>query len=188
MVIIESIVSTVDQEKKVNLAPMGVLWGEEVLVIKPYKDTTTYRNLIATKEGVVNVTDNVLIFAKSALSDVQFPHFPASHVEGVVLEDACYYYEVVASKIDVAEERAEISCEVVGRGWLRDFLGFNRGKNAVIEAAILATRLRFYERQEVLAKFQCYEEIVAKTGGKQEMEAMRYLMDYLKGWPFDDKN
>lgn len=186
--IIESIVSTLDQENRVNFAPMGVLWGEETLVIKPYKDTTTYRNLVSTGQAVVNITDNVLIFVKSALSDVPLAHFPAPHVRGVVLEEACYYYEVVVEKINAVPERAEVLCQVVGQGRLRDFLGFNRGKNAVLEAAILATRLHLYGQQKVLTAFQQYNEIIAKTGGEQEKEAMQYLVDYVRRWPFEGQN
>jgi hypothetical protein len=179
-VIIESIVSTVDEQGRVNFAPMGVVWGETDLIIRPFKDTTTYRNLIATREAVVNLTDNVLIFVMTAVSDASFPHFPAPHVRGAVLEDACSYREVVVEAVDDTSERAEVRCRVVGSGRLRDFLGFNRGKNAVIEAAILATRLNLIGRERVTTAFREYDEIVRKTGGEQEREAMAYLWNYIK--------
>ncbi len=57
--IIESIVTTLDEaplgERRVNFAPMGVEWGDETIVIKPYKETATYRNLAATGTAVVNL-------------------------------------------------------------------------------------------------------------------------------------
>jgi hypothetical protein len=165
-----------------NFAPMGLAWGEEEVIVRPFRDTTTYRNLLATNCGVANITDNVLIFVHSALADAQSPHFPARNVRGVVLEDVCYWRELVVNAVGGGGERAEIRCRVVGEGERRHFLGFNRGKNAVIEAAILATRLKFYGEAEVLAALRDYDEIVARTGGEQESAAMRYLRDYVGRW------
>ena len=68
--IIETILTSVDAAGQVNCAPMGVEWGDEIIVIKPYQDTTTFRNLTATKIAVVNITDNILLFAQSAISNV----------------------------------------------------------------------------------------------------------------------
>ena len=46
--IIESIVTTLDHEGRANFAPMGVEWGEEAIVLKPFLETTTFRNVRAT--------------------------------------------------------------------------------------------------------------------------------------------
>src|SRR6266699_6022957 len=43
-VIIESILTTMDARGAVNFAPMGVEWGEDEIVIKPFLETTTFRN------------------------------------------------------------------------------------------------------------------------------------------------
>jgi hypothetical protein len=180
--IIETIFSTLDATGQPNFAPMGVVWGETEMTVRPFRDTTTCRNLVTTGYGVANVTDNVLSFAHSALSPVQFPHFPARHVPGVVLEEACCWRELEVITVGGSDERAEIRCRVVGQGRQRDLLGFNRGKNAVIEAAILATRLHLHSQSEVWAAFQRYDEIVAKTGGEQEREAMQYLHNYVRRW------
>ena len=64
--IIESILTTTDTAGSINCAPMGVEWGEEIIVIKPYQDTVTFRNLVVNDAAVVNLTDNVLLFAKSS--------------------------------------------------------------------------------------------------------------------------
>lgn len=180
--IIETIFSTLDAEGQPNFAPMGVVWGETEMTVRPFRDTTTYRNLMATGAGVANVTDNVLLFARSALSQVQPPYFPARHVRGVVLEEACFWRELEVIDVNEGEERAEIRCRIVGRGRRRDFLGFNRGKNAVIEAAILATRLHLHSASEIRSTLQRCDERVRKTGGEQEREAMQYLREYVARW------
>jgi hypothetical protein len=66
--IVETVVTTLDEDGQANFAAMGVVWGEDRLVIRPYVGTRTFRNLVRAREAVVNVTDDVLVFAKSALS------------------------------------------------------------------------------------------------------------------------
>jgi len=179
---IEVIVSTLDEDGRPNFAPMGVTWGEKELIIRPFRNTDTYRNLMATGCGVANVTDNVLLFAQSALSEPIFPHFDARQVRSIVLEDVCYWREVIVAEVGEDDMQAEIRCRVVGQGWQRNFLGFNRAKNAVVEAAILATRLHLHDQAEVQAAYRRHQEIVDKIGGDQEREAMRYLRDYVRRW------
>jgi hypothetical protein len=180
--IVETIFSTMNQEGQPNFAPMGVTWGKVEMAVRPFRNTTTFRNLVETGYGVVNVTDNVLLFAQSAVSRMRFPHFPAQCVPGVVLEDAAHWRELEVTNVDGGDEQAEIRCRVVGSGRHRDLLGFNRGKHAVIEVAILATRLHSCSEQEVWASLERYDEIVAKTGAELEKEAMRYLRDYVTRW------
>jgi len=180
--IIETIFSTLDSEGRPNFAPMGLVWGEERMTVRPFRDTTTYRNLIETRCGVTNVTDNVLSYVRTALSDRQLPHFPAHHIRGVVLEEACLWRELEVVDMNGDEQRARIRCRVVGEGRLRDFLGFNRGKNAVIEAAILATRLHIHSPAHVHSAIESYEDLVLRTGGKQEREAIQYIQDYIARW------
>ena len=84
--IIESIITTLDGQGAINFAPMGVEWGEDVIVVKPFLETTTFRNIQATGAAVVNLTDNVFLFAQAAISNPQYPAVPATVVRGAVLE------------------------------------------------------------------------------------------------------
>jgi hypothetical protein len=47
--IIESIFTTRAPDGSVNCAPMGVEWGEATIVVKPFLETTTFRNLRDTR-------------------------------------------------------------------------------------------------------------------------------------------
>ncbi len=186
--IVEVIFSTLDGEGRPNFAPMGVVWGESEMTVRPFRNTTTYRNLVSTGCGVANATDDVLLFVRTALStasavdDVLPPHFPARHVRGVVLEEACFWRELEVAAVGGDGERAEVRCRVVGGGRRRDFLGFNRGRNAIIEAAIIATRLHLHSLAEVHSALRRYDEIVRKTGGEREREAMQYVQEYVTRW------
>jgi hypothetical protein len=178
--IIETIFSTLDPAGRPNFAPMGILWGEETLTVRPFRDTLTYRNLIATGYGVVNLTDNVLAFVQSALSNAALPHFPASIAPGVVYQGACSWREVKVISDSGTLERAEISCRVVHQERLRDFLGFCRAGGVVIESAILATRLNQYAPEAILETLRGYARIVEKTGGENEMLAFQQVQNYIR--------
>lgn len=180
--IIETILSTLDENGRPNFAPMGVVWGENELIIRPFRHTHTYRNLLATGHAVANLTDDVLAFVDSALGDVMLPHFPARVVPGVVLSAACYWRELRMVSAAGAPERAELRCKVVYRGRQRDFLGFNRARAAVIEATIQATRLHLLDPAEVWAALKRYETIVAKTGDQREHDALQRVRDYTQRW------
>jgi hypothetical protein len=80
-VILETIVTTVAEDGTVNCAPMGVEWGEVTIVLKPFIETATYRNVVATGVAVVNLTDDVRVFAQAAISNPQYPTQPAETVE-----------------------------------------------------------------------------------------------------------
>jgi hypothetical protein len=182
--IIESIVTTLDEQGQINFAPMGVEWPEErddeTIVIKPYQETATYRNLAATGTAVINLTDNVLLFAQSAIGNPVFPTRPAVVVPGAVLEDACSWREVEVVAIDSSQPRARVATRVVYRGSEREFLGFNRARHAVLEAAILATRTRFLPAEEILGELERLQVIVDKTAGTQEFEAMALVTDTIR--------
>ncbi|MBI4757956.1 MAG: DUF447 family protein [Chloroflexi bacterium] len=183
--IIETIFSTLDASGRPNFAPMGVLWGEEEVIVRPFRSTHTCRNLLATGYGVANVTDDVLAFVQSALDDVVLPHFPAISVPGVVFQGACYWRELAVVAAAETAERAEVRCRVVGRGWQRDFLGFCRARSAVIEATILATRLHLHDRETVLEELRRYGKIVRKTGNDAERVAFERVAEFVRRWLSD---
>src|SRR5438034_252183 len=130
-----------DARGVINFAPMGVEWGDDEIVIKPFLETTTFKNLEATRVAVINLTDDVMLFAQGAIANVQFPAVPATVVRGVVLEAACSWREVEVRALDATPPRARIVTRVVHRGVRREFLGFNRARHAGLEAAIPAPSL-----------------------------------------------
>ena len=179
--IIETIVTSTDPHGTVNFAPMGVEWGEDVIVIKPFLDTTTFANIRDTRVAVVNLTDDVLLFARAALSDPTFPAHPADRVRGVVLEAACSWREVEVVGVDATPPRSRIETRVVHKGFRREFLGFNRARHAVLEATILATRTHLLPKEQIRDELARLQVIVDKTAGSREREAMAFVTEYVRG-------
>jgi uncharacterized protein len=179
-VIIETIVTSMAADGSINFAPMGVEWGEEIIVLKPFLETTTFRNLRESRAAVVNLTDDVMLFAQGAISSPQFPWRPAAVVRGAVLEAACSWREIEVASIDDAPPRSRIEGRVVHTGLTREFLGFNRARHAVLEAAILATRTHLIPAEQVREEYARLQVVVDKTAGPREREAMAFLTDYVQ--------
>ena len=127
---------------------------------------------------MLHVTDDALLLAKAAIGAVDAVPAGSSgraQCAAFVLADSLPALRV---RRPVARceygERVTIEAEVVQTGRTRDFFGFNRAKHAVVEAAILATRLHILPHAEVAAEFRKLRVIVGKTGGPDELEAMDF--------------
>jgi uncharacterized protein len=177
--ILEALVTTLDAGGSPHLAPMGPRVSPDFtrFTLRPFPTSQTYQNLLRHGEGVLHITDDALLLAKAAIGAVgEMPAVrPSERVRGYVLADCCRYFEFAVRSVDASNERVSIEAEVVHAGRVRDFFGFNRAKHAVVEAAILATRLHFLPLAEVAAEFAKLRVIVGKTGGPDEHAAMDLL-------------
>jgi uncharacterized protein len=181
--ILETIVTTIDAAGVVNVAPMGVEWGTDAIVLKPFLDTATFRNVTAVGAAVVNLVDDVRVFARAAISNPSYPTSPALAVTGVRLSDCCSWRELRVQSIDRTPPRSRIETTVVHRGVLREFIGFNRACHAVLEATIYATRLHLLARDVVDQELARLQVIVDKTAGPAELEAMALITDFVRASP-----
>ena len=181
--ILEGIVTTVNEDGTPNVSPMGPLVDETMsrFVLRPYQTSRTYRNLKRSGEAVFHVTDDVELIARAATDSLEaLPPFAESKsVEGYVLLDACRWYALRVLRLEDAEERTTIHCEVVEHARQRDFFGFNRAKHAVLEAAILATRVGILPASQILDEMRRLHSPVDKTGGAAERRAFAFLQDYI---------
>lgn len=182
--ILESIVTTRNPDGTTNIAPMGPIVDAEItrLLLRPFRSSTTYANLARTRCGVCHVTDDVLLFAQAAINQIDpWPDLRSAEVvAGDILAGACRWFEFRVTDIDDASERTEIAAEVVHQGTLRDFFGFNRAKHAVLEAAILATRLHLLPRVDILAQLDLLRTPLEKTAGPRELRAFQLLETYIR--------
>jgi hypothetical protein len=181
--LLEGVVTTLNSDGSPHVAPMGPIVDEGFtrLLLRPFRTSVTYHNLKRTREGVLHVTDDVELIARAAVGQLEeLPRlFPTEAVDGVILADACRWYAFQVASLDDREERTAIGADVVDRGRLRDFFGFNRAKHAVIEAAILATRLDLLDARYVLAELDRLTEPIRKTGGHQERNAFEFLRQHV---------
>ncbi|HEV8455965.1 MAG TPA: hypothetical protein VGQ24_13790, partial [Gemmatimonadales bacterium] len=115
-----------------------------------------------------------------AISSPQFPSIPATIVKGAVLEAACSWRELRVVTIDATPPRSRIEAQVVHRGTRREFIGFNRARHAILEAAILATRTHLLPAEQIREEYARLQVIVDKTAGPREREAMELLTQHVR--------
>ena len=181
--ILEGIITTTNPDGSANIAPMGPKVDADLtrFTLRPYQTATTFQNLVRTRVGVLHVTDDVELFARAAINrlDCRPGMRRTTTVDGWILTDACRWYAFEVRSIDMSEPRTQMEAEVIDHGRQRDFFGFNRAKHAVLEAAILATRVEFLPAAEVHAEFDRLATIVDKTAGPAEHRAFALLQDYV---------
>ena len=182
--ILEGIVTTVNDDGSVNVSPMGPIVDRDItrLVLRPYTTSTTYQNLKRTGVGVFHVTDDVELLAKAAVGSVadEVNFVPVEEIKAFRLEDTCRWYAFAVEQLDDSDDRTRIECNVVATGRVREFFGFNRAKHAVVEAAILATRTEFLPAEHILEEFKRLSILIEKTAGDQEERAFGFLFDYVQ--------
>ena len=183
--ILEAIVTTVNTDQSVNVSPMGPLVDSSMkeFTLRPYESSTTCQNLQRTRQGVLHVTDDVELLARAAINQLDPPPemVAATAVAGSILVAACRWYAFEVVSLDDRNERVTMECQVVDSGRQRDFFGFNRAKHAVLEAAILATRIDFLPSDLIRSQLEQLAVIVGKTAGAQEQRAFDLLQDYVDG-------
>ncbi|MEX0670723.1 MAG: DUF447 domain-containing protein [Pirellulales bacterium] len=185
--IIEGIVTTTNPDGGMHVAAMGpaVDNGERLagritrLVLRPFATSHTAANLARVPAGVFHLTDDVLLLARIVAGrlDDGTASRPADRVPGWVLVDACQAWEFSIDAADVSGPRSELSARVEAVHAGRPFIGFNRAAHAVVEAAILVTRLHILERDEIRRQFADLRVLVEKTGGPREHEAFSILAE-----------
>ena len=184
--IVEGIVTTLNRDDGLNIAPMGPIVDEGMttFVFRPFQTSTTYRNLKERPYGIFHVVDDVLLIAQAALDRLMTvpSTFKAERIAGRVLSDCCRWYEFEVASFDDSSERTTFNTTVVHTGRLRDMFGFNRAKHAVLEATILATRLHLVPEIDVQKQLEALSSPVEKTAGPQERAAFLLVTNYVDDW------
>ena len=181
--ILEGIVTSQNARGSLNVAPMGPIVEPDMsgFLLRPFQTSTTFQNLKLNGCGVLHVVDDVLLIAQAAISRLETAPatFSAITIPGQVLRSACRWYEFRVESLDDSQERSEIRVRVTHTGRIRDFFGFNRAKHAVIEAAILATRVHMIDADDIRRQFAALRSPVEKTAGVHEQQAFELLNEYV---------
>lgn len=176
--------TTENPDGTINVAPMGPVVNPELtsFLFRPFQSSTTYANLKRTGYGVFHVTDDVELLAQAAVGQIEHPPrmIPAIKIPGAIIANSCRWYEFRVTEIDDSQPRTEVKTEILHTGFLRDFFGFNRAKHAVLEAAILATRLHLIPAEEIKTQLAQLRIVVEKTCGPAERRAFDFLSRHIQ--------
>ena len=67
------------------------------------------------------------------------------------------------------------------------FAGFNRAQAAVIELAVLVSRLHLLPREKVESELQYLQIAIDKTAGNREREAWQWLIEKIERFYVENK-
>lgn len=177
----ESILTTLGADGSVHVAPFGLIERGDELEIAPFVPSATLENLRARPHAVASYTDDVRVFAGCLSGRREWPTWPARRVPGAVLEGALSHAELAVTGVQEQPERPRFRCRVVHEETHSPFRGFNRAQAAVVEGAILVSRLHLLPRERVERELAHLGVAVEKTAGPREREAWGWLMAVVAG-------
>jgi uncharacterized protein len=173
----ETIVSTMNGAGQVHFAPLGIIAEDDGWIIAPFRPSTTLDNLRSVPFAVANYTDDVRIFAGCLTGRGQWPTAPCGEIAIPRFAGALAHAELAVTHTSEDEQRPRFHCRVLCTVGHAPFQGFNRAQAAIIEAAILVSRLRMLPREKVEREIAYLEIAVSKTASAAEEEAWTWLME-----------
>lgn len=175
--IFETVVTTVGLDGAPHVAPMGVRYRGELVVLMPFKPSTTHDNIAATGHAVLNIVTDTRVFAGCVTDRRRWSTQPAENIVGVRLACALSHIELrLAQTIDDVQ-RPVLHMARVHQVTHSAFAGFNRAQAAVIEGAVLVSRLHMLPTQKVDIELAYLQIAIDKTAGPEEREAWGWLIE-----------
>jgi hypothetical protein len=184
--IFETIVTSIDAAGNPHVAPFGVRReGDECIVISPYKPSTTLNNILDTSCAVMNNTDDVRVFAGALTGRQPWILIPASRIKGFRLFSCLSHMELRLTEVRDDTIRPQLVMQIIETQNHQPFNGFNRAQAAVIELAVLASRLHLLSREKIQDELQYLHIAIEKTAGEHEKQAWDWLTEKIDNFYAD---
>ena len=175
--IFETIITTRSANGTIHIAPMGIREENGLVILAPFKPSTTLDNITATGHAVLNILTDTRVFAGCVTGRRDWPVLPADKVAGVRLACALRHIELRLAECSDDAQRPVLHMAQVHEVTHAAFVGFNRAQAAVIEGAVLVSRLHMLAPQKVDSEFAYLQIAIDKTAGPEEREAWGWLID-----------
>jgi len=176
----EIIVTTENEDGTTHIAPMGIREENGLVMIAPFKPSATLENIQRNKSAVVNRIDDVRIFAGCLTGRKDWPLIPTEKISGQRLAAALSHLELELESFEDDEIRPRFYLKPVIEITHSAFKGFNRAQSAVLEAAILVSRLKMLSEEKINQELEYLTIAIEKTAGENEKIAWQWLMDKIE--------
>jgi uncharacterized protein len=184
-VIFETIITSIDSTGEPHITPFGVRYEGELIVISPYKPSTTLDNILATKCAVMNLTDDVRVFAGALTNRKVGELVQANKIKACRLADCLAHVELELIEVRDDATRPQLIMQKVAEFNHKPFAGFNRAQAAVIELAVLVSRLHLLPREKIQAELAYLQIAIDKTAGEREKQAWDWLTKAIESFYAD---
>ena len=180
--IYETVITTVNADGSAHIAPFGIRERDGMIIIAPFRPSISLDNLLRTERAVVNLTDDVRVFAGALTGRRDWPVRRAEKIEGYVLDAALAHRELELADIKEDAVRPELTFRVVHEVMHAAFRGFNRAQAAVLEAAVLVSRLHMLPPEKIAAEIAYLTIAIEKTAGDRERQAWSWLIERIENY------
>ncbi len=177
--IFETIVCTTNIKGKVNFAPFGIKRNKNYILISPYIPSKTLENLKQTNSASINYTDDASFFVNCILGKKKFIKKKCSKIKGFFLEEALAHDEVVVESMKSDKIRPVFKCKIVKKENHKRFQGYNRARGSLIEACILASRIKILKKKKILNELNNLSNAVEKTAGIKEKKNWSLIKNFI---------
>ena len=130
----------------------------------------------------MNLTDYVRVFAGALTRRQAWLLLPADKVTGFRLADTLAHKELKLVKVLEDSQRPQLLMEVIHEVQHQPFKGFNRAQAAVIELAVLVSRLERLSKDKVLSEMAYLQIAIDKTAGERELQAWGWLVEKVENF------
>jgi hypothetical protein len=176
----ETVVITADRDGRVHIAPIGLIAEGDDWIIAPFRPSTTLNNLLAVPFATASHVDDVRVFAGCLTGRHDWPTVASEQVPVPRLASALSHAELAVSELTDHPQRPRLRCRVLRLISHAPVPGFNRAQAAVLEAAILVSRLHILPREKIEREMAYLQTAVDKTAGPREIEAWSWLADKVR--------
>ncbi|MBK1687240.1 DUF447 domain-containing protein [Rubrivivax gelatinosus] len=180
--IFETVVTTVDTQGRPHVAPMGVRYRDGRVVLMPFRPSATLDNILATRCAVLNLVADVRVFAGCVTGRRDWPLERAQRIRGLRLAAALRHVELRLDEVADDAERPVLRLSALHEATHAPFVGFNRAQAAVVEGAVLVSRLFMLAPDKVDSEMRYLQIAIDKTAGPAELEAWGWLLDAVAAW------
>ncbi|HSV71144.1 MAG TPA: DUF447 domain-containing protein [Methylibium sp.] len=179
--IFEAVITSLGADGSPHVAPFGVRYRGAQVVLMPFKPSGTLDRLRETGQAVLNLTTDSRVFAGAVcarwLGRREWPLLPAREIRGVRLASALAHSELRLAHDDDHPERPTLAFERVLDVTHAPFPGFNRAQAAVVEGAVLVSRLHMLPAEKIDTEMSYLQIAIDKTAGTEEREAWGWLRE-----------
>lgn len=180
--IFETIITSINAAGEPHVAPFGIQYIGEHIIISPYKPSITLDNILASKVAVMNLSDDVRIFAGALTNRTPWQLLPTNMVKGFRLANCLTHVELNLLEIHDNTTRPQLIMQKVAQFNHQPFAGFNRAQTAVIELAVLVSRLHLLPYEKIQAELQYLQIAINKTAGANELAAWGWLIEKIDAY------
>lgn len=177
--ILETLICSLNSNEEINVAPFGIKKKKDLVVISPYLPSRTHENLLNNEYASVNYVDDVSLFVNCFLNKQKFKLKRCSLIRGFFLSEALSHQEVKVIDYKKNNLRPSFYCKIVFFKNHAPFLGFNRARHALLEACILASRIKILKKEKILNELNYLSMAVEKTSGTKEISLWNDIKNFI---------